>query len=73
MKNTHRILNVILVAMSALFITSCSTTGQLAGVPPITFKGNVKGQDVSVTVYPDGSKPAEVVVGDGGPIVIDVN
>lgn len=65
-----------LSSIAALVLTSCGTTGAaLAGAPPIKISGNYKGQQVSVVVYPDGSKPTEVTVNgeSGAPIELDLN
>jgi len=79
MKRTaHLILNICLLSLLVVIATpSCTTANSnLAGVPPIKFVGTYKGKPVSVTVYPDGSHPTEVQVGNGGldePVVIDIN
>lgn len=63
----------ITLALITAILSSCAATdGTKPNFPPFTIKGNVKGNAVSVTVYPDGSKPTEVVFDNPDGIVVDL-
>ena len=71
MKTIHTLLNLVLIGVIAAVTSSCA--GTATNFPPITIKGKVDGRDIAVTYYPDKSKPAEVIIGDGGPLVVDIS
>lgn len=61
----------MLALVCCFAVTSCAQGTQ--NLPPIKVIGKWQGKPVEVTVYPDGSKPTEVIINGlpDGPIVID--
>jgi len=64
---------LLLTALIASLLPSCAAIdGTRPNFPPITVKGKIKGQDISVTVYPDGSKPSEIIFDNPDGLVVDL-
>lgn len=55
-----------------MLVVACGTTATGIISPPITVKTKIKGQDISVTVYPDGSKPTEVIFDNPEGLVVNL-
>ena len=70
MKQIKRCFNILFLIFLSTLIVSCGTTNIVS--PPITVKAKVKGQDIAVTVYPDGSKPTEVIFDNPEGLVVNL-
>ena len=73
-KLTNCIMNMALIAGAALLLSSCGTTDDLSGFPPVAISGTIDGKPIKVTYYPDKSKPTEIEYAGGtGPIEINLD
>lgn len=72
MEQIKRCFNISLLVIASVLVTACGTTATGITSPPITVKTKIKGQDISVTVYPDGSKPTEVIFDNPEGLVVNL-
>lgn len=72
MEQIKRCSNILFLVLFSTLIVACATTATGIVSPPITVKAKVKGQDIAVTVYPDGSKPTEVIFDNPEGLVVNL-